>query len=96
MKGFEEGGEIVSDKMYRMSQKENELWFVNERDSVSAGGIINYVNSNPIEKILIFYGGAHLINRKISKIPIVWLRTLTPEEGMGYYLAYFLDLFDGS
>jgi hypothetical protein len=91
VKAFEQAGFANSDRVYSLPQKEDELWFVNERDSATAEGVINYINSNPRERVLIFYGGAHLYNKKVDKIHMVRLQTLTPEEGKGYFLAYFLD-----
>jgi hypothetical protein len=91
VKAFEQAGYANADKVYSLPQKEDELWFVNERDSVTAEGIINYINSNPGERILIFYGGAHLYDKRVDKIRMVGLQMLTPEEGQGYYLAYFLN-----
>jgi hypothetical protein len=87
VKAFEQGGYANADKVYGLPQKEDELWFVNERDSVTADGIIKY----PRERILIFYGSGHLYNFKMDKRRIGGLQLLTPEEGQGYFLAYFLD-----
>lgn len=91
IKAFEQGGYANADAVYGLLQREDELWFVNERDSVVAEGIINYINSNPQERILIFYGGGHLYENKIDKIKMGGLQLLTPEEGWGYFMAYFLN-----
>ncbi len=89
VKAFEQAGSINSDRVISLSQREQQLWFVNERDSVTAEGVINYINANPNERILIFYGSAHLIDRRISK-RMGGTDKLTPEESQGYFLAYYL------
>ena len=91
VKAFEQVGSADADKVYSLPQKEDELWFVNERDSVTAEGIINYINKNPQEHILIFYGSGHLYEKKVDKRRMGGLQMLTPEEGQGYFLAYFLN-----
>ena len=58
---------------------------------MTARGVINYIDSNPNEKILIFYGGAHLIDTKFSGNGAGGSDILTYEESMGYFLAYFLE-----
>src|SRR4030095_5435493 len=84
LKGFEQ---VLDDNFYRLSEKEGDLWFVSARDSVTASGIINYMNSNPDDNILIFYGGDHLQNGLLEK---TGTPTLKYSERLGYYLAYYL------
>ncbi len=90
MKAFEQVGGINADRVASLSEMEHELWFVNERDSVTAGRVINYIDSNPNEQILIFYGSAHLNDSKFSK-RMGGIEKLTDEESMGYFLAYYLE-----
>jgi hypothetical protein len=90
VKAFEQVGSINFDRVLSLSQREQQLWFVNERDSVTAEGVINYINANPNERILIFYGGAHLIDTRISK-QMGGTDKLTLEESKGYFLAYYLE-----
>jgi hypothetical protein len=87
VKAFEQ----TVERLLSISHKEHQLWFVNERDSVSAEGVINYINSNPNERILIFYGSAHLIDNRISKKIMGGTDVLTEEESKGYFLAYYLE-----
>lgn len=89
VKAFEQVGSVNADRVIRLPEREQQLWFVNERDSVTADGIIDYVNLNPNERVLIFYGSAHLIDRRISK-QMGGTDKLTPEESQGYFLAYYL------
>jgi hypothetical protein len=88
IKGFEEVGNINFEKQALRSRRESELWFVNERDSTTAMGIINYINSKHDEQILMFYGTAHLHNGYLNKN--LGFDDLTEKECMGYYLPYYL------
>lgn len=93
IKGFEEVG-CNYEKVARLTKRENELWFVNERDTMTAEGIIKYMRANPTEQILIFYGTAHLQDGYISKN--FGFNDLTEKECMGYYLVHYLKKYFGN
>jgi len=88
VKGFEEIGYNIKDDYFRQTQKENELWFVNYRDSYTAKGIIRHLKENPGQKALIYYGSAHLqtgySNKRLGGFSI------PDEETMGYWLSQYL------
>jgi hypothetical protein len=86
LRGFEEIGKKPPEWFYSLSRKEMELYFVNDRDSITSRGIISYLDSVPSTMALIFYGGAHLINKNVEKRTSV----LTKEESKGYYLSHYL------
>lgn len=92
IKGFE--NHFTGEILYTRTELEKELWFVNERDSVLAERIENYIDNNPNEQILIFYGGAHLIDKYISKQPATV--TLSEDESYGYFLAHYLKEYFGN
>jgi len=93
LKGFEEiGGCIKGNESYfNQSQRENELWFINERDKYTSEGIIKYLKENPDQKAIIFYGSGHLqagiVNKNIWGPPTF---SLSAEESMGKWIAQFL------
>ena len=89
VKGFEQVGYINSDRIIKLSSRDDEYWFVHERDSVTAFGLIDYLHKNPDEQILVFYGYYHLQNRLMDKRRS-GVSELTPEEGIGYCLAHYL------
>jgi hypothetical protein len=91
IKGFE--NHFTGEILYTRTEREKELWFVNERDNELAGRIKNYINKNPEEQILIFYGGAHLVDKYISKQPAT--SNLSEDESYGYFLAHYLKEFYG-
>lgn len=88
IKGFEEGFEEGFEKVAHLSQRDKLLWFVNERDSNTSAGIIKYMNQNPDNQILVFYGNAHLQSGYLNKS--FGSPELTEQESMGYYLAHYL------
>ncbi len=87
IKGFEDVG-YHYEKVRTLNQRQHELWFINERDSTTAYGIINYMQSNPEEKILLFYGTAHLQDGYVNKN--LGFQDLSPDESMGYFLPHYL------
>ncbi|MFI5144791.1 MAG: hypothetical protein ACHQJ4_04280, partial [Ignavibacteria bacterium] len=89
IKGFEQVGYINSDRIIKLSSRDDEYWFVHERDSVTAGGLIGYMRANPDGQILVFYGYFHLQNRLMDKRRS-GVSELTPDEGTGYCLAHYL------
>lgn len=84
VKGFEDYEVPLSAK----TNREGELWFVNMRDSVLGVKISEYMNEYPDEKILIFYGGMHLREKKTNKSVI--LNDVCQGEGDGYMLSHYL------
>jgi len=70
-------------------KKENEIWFVNERDKLSSKKIINLLKKNKDFKALIFYGDAHLLREKSDKRG--GMNFPANEPVMGYFLAHYLD-----
>lgn len=84
IKGFEDYEVPLNAK----TNREGELWFVNVRDSVLGEKISGYMQENPNEKILIFYGGMHLTDERIVKSIV--LNDVGKSEGEGYMLAHYL------
>lgn len=84
VKGFEDYKITLKAK----TNREGELWFVNVRDSVLGEKISGYMEENPNENILIFYGGMHLTDERIDKSIV--LHDVGKNEGDGYMLAYYL------
>jgi len=70
------------------SGREIDLWFVNQRDSLSGYSMISYIKKHPAENILIYYGGAHLIKDYVPKLDSA--SSLNYDETKGYYLAHYL------
>lgn len=71
----------------KMSLEEGFKWFVDERDKLSSNKIIDYCRKNPSQKMLIFYGTAHL-NRKWAD-KNAYYPQLGPQYG--YYMAHYLS-----
>jgi hypothetical protein len=86
--GFEQVGRVNFEQQAKKPKKESELWFVNERDSTTAMGLMDYMESNPKEQILMFYGAAHLICGFVNKN--LGFDDLSDQECMGYYLPHYL------
>lgn len=86
------GGEVSNlfnePKFLKQSKLDGSKYFVSERDSLSANKIIRYLNKNPNQKALIFYGNAHLIKNYVNKNNIA--NAIKDEDSYGYYLAYYL------
>ncbi len=72
--------------------RERDLWFINKRDLNTSKGIIDYMKNNPDEKILMYYGTAHLCEGFVDKY--LGLRPfgneLSDEEHKGYWLVHYL------
>ncbi|MBN2090774.1 hypothetical protein JW964_14270 [candidate division KSB1 bacterium] len=72
-----------------MSREEFErqrlLWFVYDRDRLSAENVSRFLQENPGFKAFVFYGDAHLIRERISKNPG------ESQELFGYFIAHYLD-----
>jgi len=88
VKGFEEIGSRPPLSFGYKTNSERDWWFVTRRDSMVSKGIIDYLNSNPNEKALVFYGSAHL-NKKLSK-KMNGTYELKGDSLYGYYIAYYL------
>lgn len=88
VKGFEEIGNIAPLSFGYKTNLERDWWFVTQRDSMISVGITDYLNSNPDEKALVFYGSAHLIKKRAMKEN--GLNQLKDDSTYGYYLAYYL------
>jgi hypothetical protein len=88
LKGFEEIGYNVKESYFNMNEEEHELWFINERDRYTSQGIIKYLNNNPGQRALIFYGSAHLqtgiVNKRIGGFSI------PDEKSFGKWIAQYL------
>lgn len=85
-KGFENN--YTDEILFSRTEIEKEKWFVKERDSLVFEKTKKYLEENPNEKILVYYGSAHLIDGLINKKSFAPL--LNEEECTGYFLAYFL------
>ena len=69
------------------SDRETRLFYVNQRDSLSAGNVIAYLQDHPDQKALMFYGVGHLIKNFVEKN---YTGSLSAGEKSGHYLAYYL------
>ena len=92
IRGFEK--HFTGEILFTRTEREKDLWFVNERDSVLAERIEKYVEQNPNEQILIFYGGAHLIDKYVSKKGATV--SLSENESYGYFIAHYLKEYYGN
>ena len=63
------------------------LFFVRDRDSLTAMNIRAYLQNHPDQKGLIFYGAGHLIKNIVTK---AFTQSLRPEERTGAFLARYL------
>lgn len=68
-------------------KKIKDKYLIKERDRISSCNIIEFINSNPDYKALVFYGDAHLIRGKVNKTR--W--TENKKKMKGYFLAHYLD-----
>jgi hypothetical protein len=89
IKGFESVGSTWSVDYAMKTNIEREKWFIEERDSMIAEGLLDYIKTKPDEKILMFYGNAHLQKELVSKASYYYIRT-TNDSGMGYFLGHYL------
>lgn len=91
IQGFEEIGynKEVNEKYYSMNQREQELWFINERDKYISEGVIKYLNENPDYNALILYGNFHLFRGYFNKRSPGLI--IPDEECMGYCLVQYLE-----
>lgn len=91
------GGEpfsLVSNRNYlRLSREESWRFFVQKRDSLVALRIESYLRQNPLQRALIFYGNAHLINGYVTKR--IQGESSDTANSKGYYLAHYLKEFFG-
>ena len=90
--GAEDFGEASRENLWKASERDGLLWFVNQRDVLSAERIRKYLETHSGRKMLVFYGGAHLQQGLVEKD---LLGILTREEAMGFYLVSYLKKFFG-
>jgi len=78
---------VFDPRMIDSSARASMLFFVNERDSLTALNVIIYLNEHPNQKGLMFFGNAHLIKNMVRKDHS---GTLTPDESKGMFLGWYL------
>jgi hypothetical protein len=69
------------------SRQSGSMWFVNQRDSLTANNAIAYIKVHPEQKAVFFYGAAHLIKRTVVKNVG---GDLPGGQSIGNYLAFYL------
>ncbi|MFI5251901.1 MAG: hypothetical protein ACHQQQ_05635 [Bacteroidota bacterium] len=79
---------INSPAIIDSSEKASLLYYVKDRDSLSAINIITYFKGHPEQKGLVFYGVGHLIKNVVEKGDFTG--SLAPEERTGAYIGYYL------
>jgi len=67
-------------------------FFVEERDSLTAMNIIEYLDDNPTHKALMFFSSGHLIKNPVIKST---RGVLHDDESYGKYLGYYLKQYYG-
>lgn len=84
------GKEPESDRKTReISEKEAFRFFVAQRDSLVANGILEHMRTNPNRRLLVFYGNAHLAGGKVNKAS--WAMQKVPaKESFGFFLPHYL------
>ncbi len=87
LKGFEVDANEFFDKM---SEEQIDRWFISKRDTNLSVSILQYMNENPKEEILIFYGNGHLQNGFVKKD----VRNVK-DSVCGYFLAHYLKNYFG-
>ena len=78
---------VFDPKMVDASERAARLYYVNQRDSLSAINVTSYLRARPNQKALMFFGTGHLIRNTVEK---GFAGSLTPEEDTGHFLAYYL------
>jgi len=63
------------------------LYFVQERDRLTAESVIAHLKDHPQSKGLVFFGNAHLLAKPVRKD---YSGVLNPGESEGMYLGYYL------
>ncbi|MEW6708485.1 MAG: hypothetical protein AB1403_01575 [Candidatus Riflebacteria bacterium] len=69
---------------YQMSLDDGFSYFLEKRDQDTTKNVIEYSQNHPEQKLLFFYGGAHLMRGKKNKSPHV-------KSGSGYFLGELLS-----
>lgn len=90
--GGESGSVFNYPGMLGASKEKSFSFFQNIRDSLIADRIFYYLNNNPINKALIFYGSSHLNKNYTNKD--FW-NYYPNEKKYGYFLAYYLKKYFG-
>jgi hypothetical protein len=83
--GFEIDERYEDEYFFKKTAEERNIFFGRVRDSLLYENINTYVLNNPNDNILIYYGGAHLVEEFIQKTA-----ASKTYDGKGYYLAYYL------
>ena len=78
---------IFDPRILDSSETATKLYFLKDRDSLSAMNIITYLKEHPNQKGLVFYGNGHLIKKIVKKNTG---GPSTPSLGMGSYIGYYL------
>jgi hypothetical protein len=85
--GFEIDERYEDEYFFKKAGEERNTFFGRDRDrdSLLYENINTYVLNNPNDNILIYYGGAHLLEEYMPKTS-----PTKTYDGKGYYLAYYL------
>jgi hypothetical protein len=88
--GFEPMNSKLSPEIIKTTYQQIDSIFL-VRDSILSLSVIKYINDNPDRKILIFYGGGHLLKGLSSKTTNYG----TCGDCLGYYMADYLKRYYG-
>jgi hypothetical protein len=88
--GFEPMNSKLSPDIIKTTYQQVDSAFM-VRDSILSLRVIKFINDNPDRKILIFYGGGHLLNGLTSKTTNYG----TCGDCLGYYMADYLKRYYG-
>ena len=70
-----------------LSAREGRLYYVKDRDSLTAINVVSYLNQHPGTNALMFFGNGHLIRNRVQKD---FSGVLTTEESKGMFLGHYL------
>jgi|GEM_PF-2629829 len=82
-----EARNILDPALIDSSRRAAMLYYVQERDSLTAEYVVRYLETHPQSKALMFFGNAHLLAKEMRKD---YSGTLDPAESKGKYLACYL------
>lgn len=82
-----EARNILDPALIDSSRRASLLYYVRDRDSLTADNVIRYLQNHPQSKALMFFGTAHLLAKEMRKD---YTGTLDPAESKGVYLGYYL------
>ncbi len=80
---------VFDRRMIDSAARAAELYFVRDRDSLTAMNVLAYFHEHPAQKGLMFFGNGHLI-KEVSRKPFTG--DLTPEESRGAWLGRYLKM----